>query len=78
MIPSSQVALLLHYHLLSKATERGLLYLFPYISAMQGGVEHHGLQMLNNSTLLAVGATFNDGSKSIIPLPKAGGRIGSF
>jgi len=48
------------------------------MSAIQGGVENHALQMLNNSALLAVGATFNDGSKSIIPLPNEGGRIGSF
>jgi len=78
MIRSSQAALLLHCHLLSKATERGLSYLFQHMSAIQGGVENHALQMLNNSALLAVGATFNDGSKSIIPLPNEGGRIGSF
>jgi hypothetical protein len=48
------------------------------MSAVQSGVENHALQMLNNSALLAVGATFNDGNKSIIPLPNEGGRIGSF
>jgi hypothetical protein len=32
--------------------------------------------MLNNSALLAVGATFKDGSTSIIPFPNAGGRVG--
>ena len=77
MIPSSQVALLLHCHLLSKATERGLSYLFQNMSLVQGGVKNHALQMLNNSALLAVGATFNDGSMSIIPLPNAVGRVGS-
>jgi hypothetical protein len=78
MIPSSQAALLLHCHLLSKATERVLSYLFQHMSAVHGGVKNHALQMLNNSALLAVGATFNAGSKSVIPLPNAGGRIGWF
>jgi hypothetical protein len=76
MTASSQVVLLLHYHLLSKATERGFLYLFQHMSAVESEFKNHALQMLNNSALLAVGAIFNDGSMSMIPLPNAGGRVG--